>query len=82
MAEVNLEEFLKTATHNDTSDIFIISGRPFSMKINGKLQGYGERLMPADTERVIRELYEMANHRSRHGKEENPLRQAFRKGRR
>ena len=63
MAETNLLEFLKTATDNKTSDIFIISGRPLSMKINGKLQNYGDRLMPADTELVIKELYTMAGGR-------------------
>ena len=46
------------------SDIFIIAGRPLSFKINGKLSIYGERLMPADTEILLRQIYQMSNNRN------------------
>ena len=44
--------------------IFIIAGRPLSFKIDGKLSTHGERLMPADTEALLRQIYQMANNRN------------------
>ncbi len=39
-------EFLTTAANQHASDIFIIAGRPLSIKADGHLTDYGERLMP------------------------------------
>ena len=64
MPEFIIPEYLSYATQNHASDIFIIAGRPLSVKIDGKLSQYGERLMPDDTAQLIRQIYEMANHRN------------------
>lgn len=57
-------EILKHATQEKASDIFIIAGLPATYKINGNLNRIGNRLMPSDTEAIIRQIYELANHRS------------------
>lgn len=63
MTEQTIPEYLSYAAQDHASDIFIISGRPLSLKINGKLSNYGERLMPSETEALIRQIYHMANDR-------------------
>lgn len=63
MTEQVIPEYLSYAAQNHASDIFIISGRPLSIKVNGKLSDYGERLMPSGTEALIRQIYRMANNR-------------------
>ena len=57
-------EFLSKAADLHASDIFIIAGRPLSFKIDGKLSTHGERLMPADTEILLRQIYQMSNNRN------------------
>ena len=64
MTEQSIPEYLSHATTNHASDIFIIAGRPLSFKIDGKLSTYGERMMPADTESFLRQIYHMANDRN------------------
>lgn len=64
MTEQFIPEYLSYATTNHASDIFIIAGRPLSFKIDGKLSTYGERMMPADTESFLRQIYHMANDRN------------------
>ncbi len=64
MTEQTIPEYLSYATTNHASDIFIIAGRPLSFKIDGKLTSHGERLMPADTENLLRQIYQMANDRN------------------
>lgn len=64
MPEPTIPEYLSYATQNHASDIFIIAGRPLSVKIDGKLSGHGERLMPDDTAALIREIYHMAGERN------------------
>lgn len=64
MTEQSIPEYLSSATTNHASDIFIIAGRPLSFKIDGKLSTYGERMMPADTESFLRQIYHMANDRN------------------
>ena len=61
MTEQTIPEYLSFATEHHASDIFIIAGRPLSFKIDGKLSTHGERLMPADTEALLRQIYQMAN---------------------
>lgn len=64
MTEQMIPEYLSYATDNHASDIFIIAGRPLSVKIDGKLSSYGDRLMPDDTSALIRQIYHMANERN------------------
>lgn len=64
MTEYIIPEYLSYAAQNHASDIFIIAGRPLSVKINGKISNHGERLMPSDTDALIRQIYQMANNRN------------------
>ena len=53
-------EFLTKAANEHASDIFIIAGRPLAIKIDGHLSSYGDRLMPDQTEEILRCIYQMA----------------------
>ena len=56
--EEKVKAFLELATQKKASDIFIIAGRPLSVKIDGKLctlDGFEERLMPPETDEFIRD---------------------------
>lgn len=64
MTEQTIPEYLSYATTHHASDIFIIAGRPLSFKIDGKFSVYGDRLMPVDTEALLRQIYQMANDRN------------------
>lgn len=58
-------DFLRQTTAGGASDLFIVAGRPLSYKKNGRLFLFDEeRMMPAQTESMIREIYELADHRS------------------
>lgn len=58
-------EFLTTCTQIEASDVFIVSGRPLSYKKDGKIQLYNDvRMMPDETERLIREIYRLADNRN------------------
>ncbi len=54
-------EFLTKAANEHASDIFIIAGRPLAIKIDGHLSSYGDRLMPNQTEEILRCIYQMAH---------------------
>ena len=56
-------EFLSKATDLHASDIFIIAGRPLSIKTDGRLSTYGDRLMPEQTSEILEAIYQMANNR-------------------
>ena len=56
---MNLIELLQFAAQEKASDIFIVAGRPFSYKVNGKLFSMGEALKPADTEELVKEIYHL-----------------------
>ncbi len=59
---MELIDLLKTAQEKGSSDVFIIPGSPAEAKVQGKLvQLTEERVMPADSERLIRSAYEQAN---------------------
>ena len=64
MTEQIIPDYLSYATDNHASDIFIIAGRPLSVKIDGKMSIFGERLMPEDTDRLIHQIYSMAGNRN------------------
>ena len=63
MSEHNIPEFLSQAAAEHASDIFIVAGRPLSFKVRGHVEAFGDRLMPADTARMIREVYQLADNR-------------------
>lgn len=63
MTEQKIPEFLSLAAQQHASDIFIIAGRPLSIKKDGKLFDYGERLMPEHTAGIIQSIYHLAGNR-------------------
>lgn len=55
------KELLENVVAMKASDVFIIAGSPCVMKRDGKIERYNEqRLLPQDTEKLIREIYEIA----------------------
>lgn len=56
-------EFLSKAADLHASGIFIIAGRPLSIKTDGRLSTYGDRLMPEQTSEILEAIYQMANNR-------------------
>lgn len=57
-------DFLTKSTQLEASDVFIVSGRPLSYKKGGKIHLFSdERLMPAQTEQLIRDIYQLADNR-------------------
>lgn len=60
MAE--LMEYLKRAVEDRASDLFIVAGGPVSEKLDGRLRPIGEeKVFPQETERLILEIYQLAN---------------------
>ena len=61
---LNALDSLKKTMEMGASDLFIVAGRPLSCKKDGRVEMAGEeRLMPADTEKLLREIYELADGR-------------------
>lgn len=55
------KELLQKAVDQKASDIFIVTGLPASMRVNhALLRVDDQRLMPQDTEKLIREIYDLA----------------------
>ncbi len=64
MLNINTQELLKASIISQASDIFIIAGRPVSMRLNGSITMQNEnQLMPDDTKRILEDIYELADHR-------------------
>lgn len=66
MDEMNIqaEELLRRAAQKKASDIFIVAGRQITCKINGEMTVLDEKiLMPEQTEKVVREIYGLAEGR-------------------
>jgi twitching motility protein PilT len=60
-----LDELLRKAAYDNASDIYMISGRPISYKVNGViLEMDDERLIPADTAGLLEEIYMLASERN------------------
>lgn len=58
-------EFLQKAIERNASDLFILAGRPASMRINNKIVQIDEnRLLPGDTRQIITEIYALTKGRS------------------
>lgn len=54
-------EYLYKAVEHQASDIFLVAGKPICEKRDGHIYPLSEqRLLPEDTERMIREIYESA----------------------
>ncbi len=64
MSNLNAVSILQQATEEKASDIFIVAGLPVSYKVNGVLQTLGERMMPNDTEQIVKQIYELAGNRN------------------
>lgn len=61
---MNVLEILTKITADKASDLFIVAGRPLSCKKSGRLMLLDEeRLMPDQTETLIREIYQLAGNR-------------------
>lgn len=61
---MNIESILQQAVKDQASDIFIIAGRPVSIRKNGTICSMNDkRLLPADTEALISQLYALAEDR-------------------
>ena len=59
--EVDLLEVLKEANNKKASDIFIVAGLPLSIKVKGEIIPVtSERLMPNDTDKIVKEIYDIA----------------------
>lgn len=59
-----IEDILRQAVDVNASDIFIVAGLPVSFRKNGSIHTeQGDRLLPNDTEKLLHEIYELANHR-------------------
>lgn len=61
---MELREYLEKATAQGASDLFIVAGLPLTCKINGTMVHMSEeRVMPEETERLIRDIYALVpNH--------------------
>ncbi|MCL1858332.1 MAG: type IV pilus twitching motility protein PilT [Oscillospiraceae bacterium] len=58
---MNLLEIFKEATEKKASDIFIVAGLPLSIKVKGEIIPIiPDRLMPDDTEIVVKEIFDIA----------------------
>ncbi|WP_302762098.1 type IV pilus twitching motility protein PilT [Christensenella hongkongensis] len=57
---MDADAILRIAAERQASDIFIVAGLPLSLKISNQIHRHGdEKLMPEDTERIIREIYQL-----------------------
>lgn len=61
---MELREYLEKAVAQGASDLFIVAGLPLTCKVNGKMVHMSEeRVMPEETERLIRDIYALVpNH--------------------
>ena len=58
---INWMEYLRTATEHQASDVFFVAGKPACEKLENHLHPLsGDRLLPGDTEQILREIYEAA----------------------
>lgn len=54
-------DYLRLATEHQASDVFFVAGKAACEKLEGRLQPLSEqRLLPADTEKILQEIYEAA----------------------
>ena len=61
---MNARAMLEQAVAKNASDIFLVAGRPLSLRKNGVLSMENEeRLLPDDTAAFLKEIYELADNR-------------------
>ncbi len=61
-------ELLKEAVQSGASDLFIVTGLPASVRLNGKIvQISSDPLKPGDTDAIITQMYELAHNRTMDG---------------
>ena len=60
---MSFSEDLKRFTEAGASDIFVIAGLPLSYKLHGAIINDGEKLLPPDTEALVKEIYQLAGDR-------------------
>ncbi|MCI9101182.1 MAG: PilT/PilU family type 4a pilus ATPase [Lachnospiraceae bacterium] len=69
---MDIQSILQQAVSDNVSDIFIVAGLPISFRKNGVIHRYNEdRLLPADTELMVKQIYELAGQREIQPFEEN-----------
>ncbi len=57
-------DLLSKITKQGASDIFIVAGLPLSYKVNGNIKQENDtKLMPADTDALVSEIYSLASNR-------------------
>lgn len=61
----DIRGILEVAVKENASDIFVVAGLPVTWRANGKIHHIdGEKLMPAQTENYVQEIYSLAGERS------------------
>lgn len=64
MIDNKIIENLERAVHSEVSDIFIVVGLPISIRRHGKIERiFEDPLTPEDTDRIVREIYTLADNR-------------------
>lgn len=64
MIDNKIIENLERAVHSEVSDIFIVVGLPISIRRHGKIERiFEEPMTPEDTDRIVREIYTLADNR-------------------
>ena len=62
---MEVKELLKDVVLKGASDVFIVAGAPCAIKVEGQIINYNDqRLMPDDTQQMIKEIYQLADNRS------------------
>ena len=57
---MDIQTILQQAVSENASDVFIVAGLPVSFRKNGVInQINGERLLPPDTELLLKEIYKI-----------------------
>ena len=63
--DLDVIDFLQKAVSSGASDMFIIAGLPASIRINGNIVHLNDtKLLPADTENIILQIYNLAGNRN------------------
>ncbi len=57
---MNVMDHLARASDKTASDLFLIAGARPTARIDGRMDKYGDRLSPSDSETLVRELYTAA----------------------
>lgn len=61
---MDIVSLLTAAVEKGAADIFIVAGRPLSIKVHGQIMNLtSERLLPPDTEKMIQAIYDLTGNR-------------------